>query len=189
MTAPRLTNLVGFDDAPFPVEGTAPVTVVGAVFADRRLDGVLVGAVQRDGADAAERLAALVGDSPFREHVRLVMLQGIAFGGFNVVDVFELQRRLARPVLVVARRPPDLEAVRRALLTRIPGGEAKWRVIARLGPMEPAGGVLVQRVGLSLEAAREVVTRTTLYGRMPEPLRTAHLIAGAVVRGHSRGQP
>jgi endonuclease V-like protein UPF0215 family len=189
MTTPRLTNLIGFDDAPFPAVGAGPVPVVGAVFADRRLDGVLVGAVRKDGDDAAQVLAALVGASPFREHMRLIMLQGVAFGGFNVVDVFDLHQRLARPVLVVSRRQPDLAAVRRALLTRVPGGEAKWRVIERLGPMEPAGAVYVQRVGLSLPVAEEVVARTTLHGHLPEPLRTAHLIAGALAQGYSRGKP
>jgi endonuclease V-like protein UPF0215 family len=189
MTGARLTNLIGFDDAAFPAEGAGPVPVAGAVFADRRLDGVLVGAVAKDGDDAAPVLAALVEASPFREHIRLIMLQGIAFAGFNVVDVFDLHQRLARPVLVVARRRPDMAAVHRALLTRVPGGEAKWRIIERLGPMEPAGAVFVQRVGLSPAAAEEVVARTTLYGHLPEPLRTAHLIAGALARGYSRGNP
>jgi endonuclease V-like protein UPF0215 family len=54
--------------------------------------------------------------------------------------------------------------------------------------MEPLEGVLVQRRGLDLEEAAAVLRATTLpRHRIPEPLRMAHLIAGAFVRGRSRG--
>ena len=51
-------------------------------------------------------MAALVRGSQFDGHVRAVLLNGIAFGGFNVVDIHALAEALARPVLVVARRAP-----------------------------------------------------------------------------------
>ena len=49
----RLSNVVGFDDAPFAKAHRGNVKVVGAVFARERLDGVLVGQVRRDGANTA----------------------------------------------------------------------------------------------------------------------------------------
>jgi endonuclease V-like protein UPF0215 family len=185
----RLANTVGFDDAPFPRGHQGRVPIVGAVFADRRLDGVLVAAVEKDGNDATGVLASTIAASRFHEHIHLVLLQGVTFGGFNVVDAVALHERLARPVLVVARKQPDLPAVRQALESRLPGGEAKWRSIERLGVMEPCAGVHVQRVGLSAEEAHAVVERLAVHGRIPEPLRVAHLIAGAIGRGASRGRP
>ncbi|MBX3025796.1 DUF99 family protein [bacterium] len=185
----RLSNTVGFDDAPFARTHRGPVPVVGAVFADRRLDGVLLAAVEKDGTDATAVLAAMLTGSRFEEHVHLVLLQGVTLAGFNVVDAVALREQVGRPVLVVARRRPDLAAVRRALENRLPGGHARWRAIERLGAMEPCGGVCVQRVGLSAEEARVVVERLALHSRIPEPLRVAHLIAGAVGRGASRGRP
>lgn len=182
-------NVVGFDDAPFARDHRGEVPVVGAVFASLRMDGVLIGRVRRDGANAASRLADMVADSRFAGHVQLVMLQGVALAGFNVVDAHELARRLEVPVLVVARREPDLAAVERALRSRVRGGSRKWGLIQRLGPMEPAAGCFVQRVGLTLEESRRVVERFTLNGHIPEPLRVAHLIAGALGRGQSRGRP
>ena len=181
--------MVAFDDGPFAHDQTGSVPVVGTVYADLRLDGVLFGAIEKDGGDAAEALARMVVQSRFDAHIRLVMLQRITLGGFNVVDVFELRRRLARPVLVIARRQPDLNAIRAALRKHIPAGAAKWRTIERLGPMEPAGQVFIQRVGIEREAALETVHHFTIHGHMPEPLRSAHLIAGALVNGQSRGKP
>jgi endonuclease V-like protein UPF0215 family len=181
------SNVVAFDDAPFAPADRGDVQVVGAVYAGLRLDGVLVGRVRRDGTDATRRLADLIARSRFAEHLQLVMLQSIALAGFNVVDLNALHARLGLPVLAVARRVPDLDAIRAALALHVPGGRRKWRLIAGLQPMERAGRVYVQRVGLTAEQARHTVERFALYGHMPEPLRTAHLIAGALGRGQSRG--
>lgn len=162
--------------------------MVGAVFAGLRLEGVLHAMVRRDGANATSTLAHLVSGSRFARQLQLVLLQGIALAGFNVVDITGLHDVLRIPILVVVRRPPRLDRVRGALLARVPGGARKWELIARLGPPEPLAGVFVQRVGLSLEDAERVIHRLAVNGSVPEPLRTAHLIAGAIATGESRGR-
>ena len=185
----RYSNIIGFDDGPFPSTHHGKVKVVGAVFANLRLDGVLVGEIKKDGFDAAEQLTNLVGRSKFAEHVQLIMLQGIAFGGFNLIDVFHLNTQLKLPVLIISRKTPDLESIRKALTTQIPEGEKKWNIIEKLGPMESVGKVFVQRVGLSFEEAASVVEHFAIHSNIPEPIRIAHLIAGAIVNGQSRGNP
>jgi endonuclease V-like protein UPF0215 family len=183
-----LTHVVGFDDGPFDRgRRGARVLLVGAVCARTRLDGVISGRITKDGGNAAARVAALVRGSQFDGHIRAVLLNGIAFGGFNVVDIHALAHALDRPVLVVARRLPRLELIRRALVS-LPGGVRKWAMIEQAGPMEPVRGVYVQRAGLSLVEARDLLAATTLHGNLPEPLRLAHLIAGGIVTGKSRGR-
>ena len=46
---PGFANVIGIDDAPFGCEQRGNVGIVGAVYASTRLDGVLCGAVSRDG--------------------------------------------------------------------------------------------------------------------------------------------
>jgi endonuclease V-like protein UPF0215 family len=186
---------------------------VGAVCAGTRLDGVVTARIRRDGVDATRRMVELVTQSQFRGHVRAVLLQGIAVGGFNVVDIHALSAALAVPVLVVMRRHPNLESIRRALFgadpreaPRVRGARRKWRLIERAGPIErvvivasrrsvrPSGlgarpqSIWVQRAGISTEASRRLVASTTLHGHVPEPLRLAHLIAGGLASGRSRGR-
>ena len=182
-----ISHVIGFDDSPFDRRHRGDVRVVGAVYAGTRLEGILSGRVRRDGANAARNLERLVAGSKFRPQLQLIMLQGVALAGFNVVDVRALSAGVGGPVLVVSRRRPRLERVRAALL-RLPGGARRWRLIEALGPMEPLRGVFVQRVGLSPEAALEALERTTAHGTIPEPLRTAHLVAGGVATGQSRGR-
>lgn len=81
-----------------------------------------------------------------------------------------------------------MELIKRALLIEVAGGKRKWALIEKAGPMEPVGGVFIQRAGLSLESAGNVLRRFSVYGSIPEPLRVADLIAGGVATGESRGR-
>jgi endonuclease V-like protein UPF0215 family len=189
MSAPRWSHVVGFDDAPFPPRRRGDVLVVGAVFGGARLDGVLSCKVRRDGADATRRLVECVQASRFAPQLHAVLLQGIALAGFNVVDIHRLHEELALPVVVVSRRKPDLGAIRDALLKHVPGGARKWRAIERAGAMEWIEGLYVQRAGIAQDATVRLLRMHLRHGRMPEPLRTAHLIAGGVTLGESSGRP
>jgi endonuclease V-like protein UPF0215 family len=189
MAHKRLSNIIGLDDAPFPRNHQGTVKVVGAVFANLRFDGVIIGEIEKDGFDAAAKLEKLVSESKFSEHAQLIMLQGITFGGFNVVDVFYLNRKLGLPVLIVSRKRPDMESIKKALISHIPEGKKKWAVIDRLGPMELVGKVHIQRVGLTPKQAASVIERFAIHSQIPEPLRAAHLVASAITEGQSRGNP
>lgn len=181
-------HVIGFDDAPFDQGHRGDVLIVGAVFAGGRLEGVLTGKVRRDGANATRVLANLIRSSRFHAHLQAVLLQGIAFAGFNVVDIRGLHRELALPVMVISRRRPNLSTIRSALLNHVPGGARKWCLIEQAGPMEPAAGLFIQRIGISAADAQSLIRRLATHGNVPEPLRTAHLIAGGVVLGESTGR-
>jgi uncharacterized protein len=188
MSAP-ITNVIGFDDGPFDKHGpgTRNVLLVGAVFARTRLDGLVSGHIRRDGRNATSTMAALVRESQFDRHVRAVLLGGIAVGGFNVVDIHALAEELHRPVVVIARRPPRYAAIRQAL-AHVNDAQTKWALIEAAGPMEAVRGIFVQRAGISLDDTAAMLEATTLHGNLPEPLRVAHLIAGGIAAGKSRGR-
>lgn len=184
----RLTHLVGFDDAPFERSHRGDVLLVGAVYSGTRLIGVLSGKVRRDGVNSTGVIARVVRGSRFWPQLHAVLLQGISVAGFNVVDINLLSRTLERPVLVVSRRRPNMAAIARALLEHVAGGRRKWKLIEEAGPVENVAGLYVQRAGLSSTQAAQVLRDSRGSGNVPEPLRTAHLIAGGIARGESRGR-
>jgi endonuclease V-like protein UPF0215 family len=184
--ARRFTHVIGFDDVPFDRDHRGDVLVVGAVYAGLRLEGVLSAKVRRDGANSTRAIARVVRRSRFYPHLQLVLLQGIAFAGFNVVDLPALNRLTGVPVMTVVRRRPDFARIRRALLEHVPGGARKWKLIEKAGPVEPAGRLFVQRAGLSPAQAEAALAGLRGAAVIPEPLRTAHLIAGGIARGESR---
>ncbi len=182
----RLTYVVGVDDAPFDPAHRGDVAVIGAVYNGPRLEGVIKGKVRRDGVNATRNVAGMIASSRFAPSLQAVMLQGVTLAGFNVVDLQALHERLALPVVAVCRRRPDPDAIRRALLGCVPGGERKWRIVERLGAARKVGAVYLHAAGLDLSAAAELVERFAIHSNLPEPLRTAHLVAGALANGESR---
>ncbi|MGB1276817.1 MAG: DUF99 family protein [Nannocystaceae bacterium] len=184
----RLSNVIGIDDAPFVRSHRGDVPIIGVVTTRARVDGIVRSRVRRDGVNSTTRIAELVTEFKFAEHLQAVILQGIALAGFNVVDIHGLHAALQRPVLVVARRKPRLAAIKRALLDHVPGGARKWKLIQHAGPMEQVENVWVQRAGLNLDEAGQLIRTTRVHGALPEPLRMAHLIAGAYADGCSRGR-
>ncbi|MFO0697000.1 MAG: DUF99 family protein [Polyangiales bacterium] len=183
----RLTNVLGVDDGPFAHDHRGDVPLVGVLAAGTRIEGFVIGRARRDGRNATRAIAELLERAGGAPHVRAILLRGITVAGFNVVDLEGLARATGRPVLTVMRRRPDLGAIREALLTKVPGGAAKWALVEAAPAIEPLGHVHVQRVGITPLEAERLLGSTTREGLVPEPLRVAHLVAGALVRGRSRG--
>jgi endonuclease V-like protein UPF0215 family len=182
----RPSYVIGIDDSPFDRTRRGNVVIVGAVFNGARLEGVLKGSVRRDGANATRKLERLIAESRFASSLQAVLLQGVTLAGFNVVDVDALHTRLGLPVVVVCRKQPDLARIRRALLHSVRGGQRKWALIERLAPARACRGVYVQSIGLDWEATAALIDRFAINSRLPEPIRTAHLIAAAYADGESR---
>jgi hypothetical protein len=64
--------------------------------------------------------------------IRVIMLDGVTYGGFNVVDITELQRRTGLPVIVVMRAEPDMARIRDAM-QNLPDADRRWQSILNAG--------------------------------------------------------
>lgn len=158
--------------------------VGGVVCQGTRFEGMLWGHVTQDGTDATENLASLVSESKFGPQLHVVLTDGVTVGGLNVLDLRELSERLERPCIAVMRRHPDLAAMRQ-VLQRVPDPDRRWAMVQRAGPIHQRDGFTFQVVGAALEDAAAALVALTDRGRVPEPLRLAHLIGSAVMTGVS----
>jgi len=183
--------VAGFDDAPFRF-GDATVPVVGVVMRGATyVEGVLRTSAEVDGTDATDRILAAVEATRHRPYLQAVFLDGIAFGGFNVLDPRRLHERLGIPVVTLARGVPDREGMRAALAAHVPAWEERWRLIEENWPvsMRTADGVLSYKAhGIGERELGHLLLRTTVRGLIPEPVRVAHMIATALVKGESKGR-
>lgn len=184
-------RVLGVDDAPFRFsDGT--VLVIGVVVRlPSYVEAVMRTSVKVDGADATAQLEALVRRSRYREQLKAVLLDGIALGGFNIVDLDALHRALRIPVITVTRDRPDLAKIRAALEKYFPDAQERYRTLSQhpLHAVRTAHQpIYVSTVGMPLPQAAELLTLATVRGAIPEPLRLAHLIARGVVRGESAGR-
>ena len=181
----RTLRAIGFDDAPFARgrRGGA-VGLAGVVCAGTRFEGLVWGRVRQDGWNATEAVAGLLLGGKFLPQLHLVLLDGIGFGGLNLVDLDALAACLGRPCAAVMRRPPDLPAMERAI-RRLSRPERRLALLARAGPVHLLGGFVFQVRGAEPAATAEALARITDRGAVPEPLRLAHLVGAAVREGES----
>jgi hypothetical protein len=185
------SRFLGIDDAPFRFSDET-VPVVGVVVqAPSYIEGVMTTIAEVDGRDATGRIGTMIAGSRYRTGLAMVLLDGTAVGGFNVVDVDALHREIGRPIVTVTREKPDLEAIETALRRRFDDWEDRLGRMRRHPPeaMRSARGTLwVSFVGTDRAVVREALALTTVRGVLPEPLRIAHLIAAGIARGESRGR-
>ena len=180
----RTLRVIGFDDVPWRHRAGFDVGLVGAVCAGTRFEGMVYGAVRRDGWRATLTIERLLLESKFLPQVHLVLLDGIAFGGFNVVDLPRLAHSLQRPCVSVMRKLPDLAAMERAA-RRLPRAPARLAILRRAGPIHVSGPFVYQVHGADPRDVAAALRRLTDTGHVPEALRLAHLIAGALAYGQS----
>lgn len=185
------SRFLGIDDAPFRFSDET-VPVVGVVVqAPSYIEGVLTTLVEVDGHDGTDRIAEMVSGSRHQEGLAMVILDGVAVGGFNVIDIDRLQAAIRRPVVTVTREKPDLAAIERALKRRFDDWEDRLAQMRRhdVEAVRSSGGTLwVSYVGADRDAVREALGLTTIRGNLPEPLRIAHLVAAGIARGESKGR-
>jgi endonuclease V-like protein UPF0215 family len=175
---------IGVDDAPFARGQSDPVHISGVVCANTRFEGLLCGRVQQDGLDATESIDALIQGSKFYEQLHLVLLDGISFGGLNLVDLPALAQRLGLPCVAVMRRWPDLDGFHRAL-GHLPDAEERAKRQRRAGAIHTDRGFVFQCSGIEPGVAGRALAALTDVGAVPEPLRLAHLISAAIETGQS----
>jgi len=180
------------DDGAFIPRTAGKADVVGVVFRGGHwLDGVMRTEVNIDGLDATKRISSMVTKSPHYEQLRVLMLSGITFAGFNVVDIRELFEFTSLPVIALTRERPDLEGVRRAL-ENLPDRAVRWGAVQSAGDVfqvkvhSGVAPVHVQVAGVSIGDAERIVRLSCTRSGFPEPLRVAHLIASSLTKGAFR---
>lgn len=177
-------RVLGIDDGKFTPHTKGDVLVVGVVFRGGcSIDGVMHTHIAIDGLDATEKLASMINTSPHRRQLRLVMLSGVTFAGFNLVDIQKLHEGTGLPVIALTRDKPDLEAIHEAL-KNLPDTEERWRIVLAAGEIheiECKGSKLyLELAGVSLGDAVRIVELTSTRSCLPEPLRVAHLVASGI---------
>jgi uncharacterized protein len=176
-------RIVGVDDSPHVPRSKSYVPIVGAVFRGGLwLEGGLSGKIQVDGFDSTQAITDMITSSPHFKQLRVIMLNGVTFAGFNVVDLQLLNENTNLPVIAVARKKPDLAAVKKAI-QNLPEPKKRLIVLQNAGELVEAPlkiPVYIQTAGLSVEDAWQIVALSSTRSSTPEPLRAAHLIASAV---------
>lgn len=177
-------RVLGVDDGQFVPHAKGRVIIVGVVFRGGSwLEGVMHSDIAIDGLDATEQIASMINSSPHCKQLRVVMLNGITFGGFNLVDIKKLNLATKLPIIALTDDKPDLDAIHSAL-NNLPKPDERWNRVLAAGEITSASSrgkkIYIGLSGISKADAQEIVDLTSTRSSLPEPLRVAHLIASGV---------
>ena len=93
-------RVIGIDDSPFNKFGRGNVLVMGVIFRGGSwLDGVLSTKVRVDGNNATKRLTEMINKCKFKPQLQCIFLDGIALGGFNIVDIQQLNKKFKERIV------------------------------------------------------------------------------------------
>ena len=185
-------RVLGIDDGEFVPRTKGTVDVVGVVYRGGYwFEGVMRAEITIDGVDATEKIAAMIESSPYYRELRIAVLDGVTFAGFNVVDISKLSRRVELPVISVVRKKPELEEIRSAL-KNLSDFEIRWRAMENAGKIfevETRKGenpIYMHIAGILREDAEKIMKKTSTRSLIPEALRVAHVIASGLTRSREK---
>ena len=188
----QTSRCIGIDDGPFQPKtddrpSYAPLLVVwlkGPHLQRLKTSWITVDAL--DGTRTALRL--------LKGSMRIpILLSGVTFGGFNLVDPWKIQRHSKSPTIVVIRSRPNNTSVKRALTQHFPDWKERWDLFKSLGPlrslrsMRGESAIFFEKFGCSTREAESILKSWALVTRIPEPLRVAGLVARALFPVDPRG--
>jgi len=185
-------RVLGVDDGDFVPRTKGLADVVGVVYRGGYwLEGVMHTKIEVDGMDATEKIADMIKDSPHYDQLRVVVLDGITFAGFNVVDIKELFKRVKLPTIAIVREKPNFEEIKMAI-KNLPEYEKRWKIVNNTGKIikvqtrKAAEAVYMQVAGISEEDAKKIVRNTSTRSNVPEALRVAHIIASGLTKSKEK---
>jgi uncharacterized protein len=181
MPSDNSSRVIGIDDGPFTKQQeTAPL--VATLLEGFHLQDFRVARITVDGLDVTSQAIKLVrGWKPAP-----ILLSGVTFAGFNMINPHVLQKNFRVPVIAVVWSRPHNRAVKRALVKHFPDWKQRWRIISSLGPLrrvrtnldEPP--IYFESFGCSRREAASLLKACSYISRLPEPIRVAGLVAAGL---------
>ena len=180
-------RVIGIDDAPHKFKAKGNILIVGTIFRGGSfLDGILSTKVSIDGNNATSKIIEMINKSKFKPQLRCIFLDGIAVGGFNIIDIKELNKKTKIPVIVIIRKKPDIANIKKILIRL--NKKNRIKLLEKAGPIASAGKIFVQLSGIGMQKAKEILKIACTRSNIPEALRLSHIIASGIVDGESRGR-
>lgn len=174
--------VIGIDDGSFRKGVDLTTFLVFVLMKELGVEAVRFTRITVDGLDATEKAIEILKELKFDA----VMLAGVSFGGFNLIDPFELFDKFGTPVIVILKRKPNNDAVKRALIHHFDDWRIRLGIIEKLGPVHEAalsngrGFLYFESIGADVGQVSNLINAFTVIGDMPEPLRVANIIAHGI---------
>ena len=175
----RNLPIVGVVDGSFQKGITRKALLAVVLFKGLEIENIKITEITVDGLDATEKLTEALNEWEFAA----VMLAGVSFAGFNIIDPTVIQQEFEKPVIIITRTKPDNKTVHRALQRHFKDWKIRWHMFEHVGSFHKVATladeppIYVNTIGIPIKWACNLIRALAVCGRVPEPLRVARLIA------------
>lgn len=172
-------RVVGVEDGSFQKGRTRKALIASVLLKETKIEDIKIIKVTVDGLDATKKFAKNLTQWKFDA----IMLAGVSFAGFNLIDPTTIYEKFGKPTIIIARTKPDNRKVKRALQRHFEDWEIRWKVFEKVGPIHEVftlageAPLYVEAVGADVKWASRLILTLSFCGRVPEPIRVARLIA------------
>ncbi len=184
-----MTVVTGFDDGFFPPEykGGKGKTLIVGVSVEK--DNMRIKTLTHNliTVDGRETTRCIIDQVRYHEETELILLDGITYAGFDVVDPDTIYHEVGVPVATIQQYPLDLKRIKKALSKNFNDWTERYTVIEKIASkyvyLETRWKIIQYYVvGLERDKLEKILRKTMIYSPVPEPLRLAHLIASCISR-------
>jgi len=148
------------------------------------IDGIVLGKCRVGGMDATDSILEMYRKLD-RDDISALMINGCIISWFNVIDLARLYKETNLPSICLTYYPST--GLREYFVKYFPEDwSERIRIYEKNGPRIEVTNkngfkIYLRAVGIEVETAVNLINKYTLFGRTPEPLRIARLIAHAVL--------
>ena len=181
-------RILGVSDG-FSYRSSVPrkVAIVGVVFRGGHwLEGVMRSMVEKDGVNVTSRIVEMIRSSPHLQQTRFIMTDGLAFAGFNIINIKTLYEKTGIPVVAVSKRRREVEYLGEAIremndnksrreALEDAGRAFSWTLESSKRPIQ------LFNAGASAIDIRSIM-RGVCETRTPEPIRVARIFSSELNR-------
>lgn len=181
-TFPEGLPLIGVEDGSFHafrLQRTQKCLLCVVKMVEHKIAAIKASHITVDGLDSTQVLSEMLQDMSFEA----IILGGITFAGFNIIDSHEIHQTFSKPIIIFTRDRPNNIAMRDALKKHFDDWKERWNIIESLGPIYTThtrvdeAPVYFEVVGAEPLWAEEVLRSSAILCRIPEPVRVARLVA------------
>jgi len=192
---------MGFDDAPHLKSDLAhfnqnsnnnlKIPLVGVVCRGIQLLNVSKGMIQVDGIDSTQEILRMYAINPYKNEIRLFLIDSPTLGGFNIPNPFEIYETTKIPVILLPDKKP--KTMMSEIYSKVfPKREEQIKILKKLPNLESlivsinqdpkiSREIFFHAIGITKNEIIDLLNHLSEYSAIPEPLRLAHIIASSYV--------
>lgn len=173
-------RVLGIDDAPFR-HSEEHTFLTGVVYRGTEfIEDIRTLGIDIDANNSSEKVLELYNLCNNPGQIKAILLDGISFAGFNLVDLEKVSGTTGKPVIAVTPNRPDSESFREAM-KRSGNYDESFESLPEYRELDLKDGkVFFQFSGCEVEKAEELIRISVIHGQVPEPIRVADMIGRAL---------